>query len=160
MFSALDINIDDFIDDLYEDEDDMMVPADGCWAGDHVVCKLKDGALAARHEKSEDRITVNVIGRISLDENTWEYAAYIPEYEVGRIKSTFKLRPEFAKRYGIHPKYVGESAISLRKNNIVRISYRPDGMTCSNCDEFYDKAAANQSDGTLICYSCRQNPYR
>lgn len=155
------INIDEFVDDLFtEDEDEMMVPSEGCLAGDHVVCKLRSGSLAARHEKSDDRITLTIAGRIMLDENTWEYVAYVPQYEAGLIKSVFKIRPELAKRYGMHPKYVGESGVTLRKNNIIRISHRSDGMQCCKCDEFYDKAEPNQEDGTLICYSCRQNPYR
>ena len=31
----------------------------------------------------------------------------------------------------------------------------PDGMNCKSCKEFYPMAEPNQSDGTLICYSCR-----
>jgi hypothetical protein len=31
----------------------------------------------------------------------------------------------------------------------------PDGMYCINCGEFYEYAEPNQSDGSLICYSCR-----
>lgn len=163
MFTInFDINVDEFIDDLFDDEeeDEMMVPAGGCGAGDHVVCKLREGSIVARHERSEGKITLTIAGRIMLDENTWEYVAYVPEYEASGIKSTFKIRPELAKRYGMHTKYVGEFGITLRKNNIIRISRRQDGMSCSNCDEFYDKAEANQEDGSLVCWSCRQNPYR
>lgn len=154
------INIDDFVDDLFNEEDEMMVPADGCLPGDHVVCKIKDGSIIARHERCEDRITLTIAGRIMLDENTWEYVAYVPEYEAAGMKSTFRIRPELARRYGAHPKFIGELGISLRKNNIIKISHRADGMNCINCDEFYDKAEPNQEDGTLVCYSCRQNPYR
>lgn len=35
-----------------------------------------------------------------------------------------------------------------------------DGMFCKKCQTFYDFAEANQEDGTLLCYSCRHNPYR
>ena len=35
----------------------------------------------------------------------------------------------------------------------------PDGMFCRLCQSFYDFAEPNQDDGTLLCYSCRQNPY-
>lgn len=34
-----------------------------------------------------------------------------------------------------------------------------DGMKCKHCNDFYSFAEPNQDDGTLICYSCRQNPY-
>jgi hypothetical protein len=35
----------------------------------------------------------------------------------------------------------------------------PDGMFCRSCQAFYNFAEPNQDDGTLLCYSCRQNPY-
>jgi len=34
-----------------------------------------------------------------------------------------------------------------------------DGMYCRRCQSFYEFAESNQDDGTLLCYSCRQNPY-
>jgi hypothetical protein len=35
-----------------------------------------------------------------------------------------------------------------------------DGMFCKQCRLFSQFAEPNQDDGTMICYSCRQNPYR
>ena len=35
----------------------------------------------------------------------------------------------------------------------------PDGMFCRKCRVFYEFAESNQPDGTLLCYSCRSNPY-
>lgn len=29
------------------------------------------------------------------------------------------------------------------------------GLTCTKCGELFPHAEANQKDGTLICYSCR-----
>ena len=34
-----------------------------------------------------------------------------------------------------------------------------DGCYCAKCQNFYQFAEANQSDGTLICYTCRQRGY-
>jgi len=34
-----------------------------------------------------------------------------------------------------------------------------DGMYCINCGNFYEYAEPNQVDGSLVCYSCRNNPY-
>ena len=34
-----------------------------------------------------------------------------------------------------------------------------DGMFCKNCKQFISFAEPNQPDGSLICYTCRQNPY-
>jgi hypothetical protein len=35
-----------------------------------------------------------------------------------------------------------------------------DGTFCCKCGIFYQYAEPNQDDGSLICYSCRDNPYR
>jgi hypothetical protein len=35
----------------------------------------------------------------------------------------------------------------------------PDGMLCKKCKVFYEFAEPNQKDGSLLCYSCRNNPY-
>lgn len=42
--------------------------------------------------------------------------------------------------------------------NLKRKNY-PDGMFCRKCRSFYKYAEPNQPDGTLLCYSCRSNPY-
>lgn len=43
--------------------------------------------------------------------------------------------------------------------NLKKKTY-PDGMFCRKCQSFYKYAEPNQSDGTLLCYSCRNSPYR
>jgi hypothetical protein len=48
--------------------------------------------------------------------------------------------------------------LELYINNIKNKTY-PDGMFCCNCQTFYQYAEPNQPDGTLLCYSCRANPY-
>lgn len=35
-----------------------------------------------------------------------------------------------------------------------------DGMKCSHCLEYFHFAEPNQPDGTMICFQCRENPYR
>jgi hypothetical protein len=35
-----------------------------------------------------------------------------------------------------------------------------DGMFCCKCGTFYNFAEANQEDGSMICYSCRNSPYK
>lgn len=34
-----------------------------------------------------------------------------------------------------------------------------DGMYCKKCQSFIQYAEPNQSDGLMICYSCRVSPY-
>lgn len=33
------------------------------------------------------------------------------------------------------------------------------GLNCKSCNVYFEFAESNQDDGTLICYSCRNNPY-
>jgi hypothetical protein len=35
----------------------------------------------------------------------------------------------------------------------------PDGMFCHRCHSWYQFAEPNQDNGSLLCYSCRHNPY-
>jgi hypothetical protein len=42
----------------------------------------------------------------------------------------------------------------------IRRRTKLDGMFCCKCGQFYDYAEANQSDGSMICYACRQSPYK
>lgn len=48
-----------------------------------------------------------------------------------------------------------ESWLELRRKR-----RHPDGMVCQKCKTFYEFAEPNQTDGSMICYSCRNNPYR
>lgn len=146
--------------DESEEEEDMIVPAEGCFIGDHVVCKTRDGVLIARHERSDDRVTLTVIGRQLIEEGTWDYVAYVPEYQFGTIASSFRIRPVFATNFGIQKKYIGELGVTFRRSNVIRLAYKADGLNCSKCEEFFRMATGNQEDGSLICYSCRQSPYR
>ena len=41
----------------------------------------------------------------------------------------------------------------------IRDHKHPDGMFCKRCQSFYQFAEPNQEDGTLLCYTCRSNPY-
>lgn len=44
------------------------------------------------------------------------------------------------------------SSIFRKSRNV---SSSSDGQTCKTCNVFYPYAIANQDDGTLICWSCR-----
>lgn len=150
---------EEFDTDDFIKEEDMIVPEDGCSIGDHVVCKTRDRILVTRFEKHDGKMTFTLIGRHIIELNSWDYVAYIPEYEATSIRGAFSIRPTFAEAYGIKKKFIGDLALIIRKSNIVSIAHKADGMSCCKCDTFCMMAKANQKDGTLICYSCRQNPY-
>lgn len=159
------IDLDQLVDEAFDEireTDELVIPMGGFDVGDRVVCKVRNKCLAARHERADDRITLTIICNCFIDDETTEYIAYVPNDELSYLTSdgTYSVTPKVADLYGIHRKYIGERAITLRKNNIFKVAFRADGMSCVKCDEFFDKAEPNQEDGTLVCYLCRQNPYR
>lgn len=48
--------------------------------------------------------------------------------------------------------------LEMYVNNVVGKKF-PDGMFCRKCQVWYQYAEPNQEDGSLLCYSCRNNPY-
>lgn len=44
--------------------------------------------------------------------------------------------------------------------NSTEISRQCGGSACLKCKTFVTMAEPNQPNGTFICYSCRQNPFR
>jgi hypothetical protein len=48
--------------------------------------------------------------------------------------------------------------LELYVSNVKNKKY-PDGLFCRKCKTWYQFAEPNQEDGTLLCYSCRNNPY-
>lgn len=43
---------------------------------------------------------------------------------------------------------------------IYTIKYIMDGLNCCKCLEFFPMSKPNQEDATLICWQCRDNPFR
>ena len=158
------ISLDNLVDEAFDEiqEIDMITPVGGFNIGDRVVCKVKNKYLAERWERAEDNIKLTIISKCRTTNDTIEYIAYVAYDELYALSmdSTYAIRTEYADLYGIHKRYIGERGITIQKNNVFKIAHQADGMPCKNCDEFFSKAEPNQSDGTLICYQCRQNPYR
>jgi len=50
-----------------------------------------------------------------------------------------------------------ETDKALKKKVKSRSPDSSDGMMCKQCKKFYPYAEANQEDGTLMCYACRNN---
>jgi hypothetical protein len=51
---------------------------------------------------------------------------------------------------------------TLKPENLLSKKKDPkdDGMNCKLCKEWFHMAEPNQEDGTLICRTCKLNPYR
>lgn len=121
--------------------------------GDTISCRVRSAQIVSPY-RTYDEVKSFVI--VATDERG--YYLFVPHYFC--LKGTFVLDKYKRAVLGIDPKYVGEELIYIQENLVAAVEARLDGMTCKVCREFFPYARANQTDGTLICFSCRQNPYR
>lgn len=121
--------------------------------GDTVSCRVKSATIVSPY-RSYDEIKSFVI--VAMDEHG--YYLFVPHYFL--LKTSFVIDKYKIKNLGINKKYLDENAVYIQENLVASVEARGDGMTCKICKEFFPYSVANQEDGTLICFSCRQNPYR
>lgn len=74
-----------------------------------------------------------------------------PDYDINLLVGKV---PNLSDYRGHYVRWLNDD----RVNKIIKLG--PDGCGCQVCKEFYNMAVPNQPDGTLVCYSCRQNPMR
>lgn len=121
--------------------------------GDRVDCRVKQATIVSPYKDFDDIITFEIV---AVDK--YGYYLYVPPYVT--LKKTSKADKYQCKHLGIDKRFLDVDIIFIQENLICRISSILDGLSCSNCGEFHQMASPNQPDGTLICYSCRFNPYR
>lgn len=123
-------------------------------SGDRVDCRVKWNNIVNPYAADyEEVITFEII---SNDE--FGYYLFVPCYRI--IKDSVTVNSILAKREGINKRFIGEQAIYIQESLIFKISSVLDGLFCACCSDFFDMAESNQPDGTLICFSCRSNPFR
>jgi hypothetical protein len=128
--------------------------------GDEVSCKISGGIILFSGVSSwEDKKSYMIIGSKMLEAGTIEFIVYVPQGEY-MIRDTFRLSKRIRNPYYIADKFEGEWGAFIRPSQIFRLERRYDGMQCRNCDEYYDMSEPNQENGTMICYLCRQDPWR
>ncbi len=121
--------------------------------GDRVDCRVKEAKIVSPYKDYDEIRTFEIV---AIDK--YGYYIYVPPYVT--LKGTAKADKYRCKQLDIDNKFLGVDILYIQENVIARISSILDGMCCANCGEFYSMASPNQEDGTLICYSCRFNPYR
>lgn len=133
--------------------------------GDRVDCCIKYNNIVSPYSQDYEEITTfEIIGASSEYVYYSDYSAssnyflFIPCYRI--IKNSVEVSFLLAKQNGINKRFIGEQTIQIQDNLIAKVSSVLDGLFCSHCHEFYEMSAPNQSDGTLICWACRANPYR
>jgi hypothetical protein len=120
--------------------------------GDRVNCRIKEGLIVVAYREYDEIKTFEV-----LASGEYGYYLFVPAYVT--LKNTITIDKRLLKKHSIDPRFLDEEMIHVHENMICQVVAQLDGMPCSICKEFFPMAAANQEDGTLICYACRQNPY-
>lgn len=123
-------------------------------SGDRVDCCVKWNDIVSPYNTDyEEIITFEII---STDESG--YYLFVPCYRI--IKDSVTVNSILAKREKINKRYIGEQAVYIQESLIFKISSILDGLFCACCSDFFAMSESNQPDGSLICFSCRSNPYR
>lgn len=121
--------------------------------GDRVVCKLNLGKLVNCNESFDEKKIFEIIG---LDEHG--YCVYVPSYF--NLNGSYTINQSDCNLYKINIKFFGDQMFYVNDSQIYAVDSLLDGMFCKKCKEFFKMSCANQPDGTLICWSCKLNPYR
>lgn len=121
--------------------------------GDRVDCRVKASTIVSPYKSYDEVKTFEIV---AVDDHGCYL--YIPHYFP--LKGTKIADKHQCKNLKIDKRFLGENIIYIQGNMIAHVHDKLDGMNCSVCKEFYQYSQANQPNGTLICFSCRQNPYR
>lgn len=118
---------------------------------------------------SEDDMVVCVLGwEVLIAANVKEYLVEVPtwceNFEIGEEqakKLADKCGVVYGRVLGSNVAWVHERGITICASEVKTTAPVVSGMKCSGqCGEHNLWAEANQEDGTFVCFSCRQDPYR
>jgi len=118
-------------------------------AGDSVVCRIKNNAIVNIYEDAwQEELIFDVVCTYAEG-----YLIYVPA--VMCLKETIYITKANHIKYNADKRFIDSNTLFITEYNIIRTHNKLDGMRCSVCDEFYGMAEANQPDGKLICWSCK-----
>lgn len=121
--------------------------------GDRVSCHIDANVIVNPYVAYDD---VRIFEIVSVDKNG--YYLFVPSYYL--IKKTIVATEYQCKQLKIDRRFLNDEIVYVAENLVAGVHSVMDGKCCSICGEFYQYATGNQPDGTLICFSCRENPYR
>lgn len=122
--------------------------------GDCISCRVNQYIIVSPyHHPYDDVVTFEII---ALDNRG--YYLYIPSHIM--IKGSAVLDRVLCRQLSINKRFLGEQFIYILANLVDQVKYVMDGISCCKCQDFFYMAEPNQDDGTLLCWSCRANPYR
>ena len=121
--------------------------------GDKVEVHLKENEIVNRYRIFDESRVFEIVATDSEG-----YCLYVPHYLF--VKETLVVDYSRACRLDIDPKFMGENIVYVLEDFVISVKSILDGMSCKKCQDFFAYAEANQEDGSLICFSCRSNPWR
>lgn len=121
--------------------------------GDRVDCRLKNAIIVSPYKEYDEVLTFEIVAT-----DKYGYYLYVPSYYF--VKGTFKADTYQCKNLVIEKRFLDTEIVYIQENLIDKVSAILDGLRCKKCQDFFVMATPNQEDGTLICWSCRNNPYR
>lgn len=121
---------------------------------DEVCVKVREGRIVASLTGDYEQI-INV-EIIAIHDNG--YFVFVPsKYS---LQGSIYVDKVNARKLDIAPRFLDSNINYVNDDQIVRLYHRREGCACTQCEEFYHLAEPNQADGTLVCWLCKQNPYR
>jgi hypothetical protein len=120
--------------------------------GDRIDCRVKSATIVSPYNSYDEIKTFEII---ATDDNG--YYLYVPHYYY--LKGTGIADSYRCKTLKIDSKFLNENMVYIKENLVAAVQTKLDGMFCKICKEFYPYSEPNQRDGSLICFSCRGNPY-
>jgi hypothetical protein len=121
--------------------------------GDIVSCRIRSSEIVDCFAKFDEIMSFVIICK---DDDG--FYLYIPHHIL--LKNCSIADAHKCRRLGIEQRYLNEQIAYISENMIAAVASKQDGRACKQCRDFYPYAVANQPDGTLVCFSCRQNCYR
>lgn len=127
---------------------------------DEVVLKVED--RFGYRDKFYSHLKVMIIGfDTDCEGSSAQYLCYVPPYE--RVPfgfPTFTIDRHHAKHFGLDPKFVGDVGCFITSRMpVYKHIVAAKGEKCDHCKTWFD-GAIREEDGTYLCRSCRENPYR
>ena len=120
--------------------------------GDTITCRISVSEIVSPYKNYDDIKSFLIVAT-----DNYGYYLYVPHYE--QIKGSGAADKYFCKKLGIAIRFLNEEIVYIQEHMVASIERQSEGMCCKKCRELYSYAESNQEDGTLICFSCRQNPY-
>lgn len=121
--------------------------------GDKIDVRVKSATIVSVYKEYDEIRTFEIVSV-----GNHGYYLFVPAYLY--INSCVIADASQCRRLDIDKRFCGERIVHIQENMVCKVSSVLDGMSCFACGDFFPMAASNQADGTLLCYSCRKNPYR